>query len=599
MHMMLFSRFKQKIELDEVMGNTALEAKGSKAPAGEIEASTDNASDSKAMHEAVKMRDKAKGKRQPANSELPTETNQPNDKAVEDDLQHHAIDKPTALKPAVDQPNDLESAVDQPNDLESAVDQPCAIKLTMDQPNDSVPAVKHSNHLEPDTDQLKHSEAAGNCCKDGLCLLNESNIEQAASHGEMQEQVCLGQAADAEKQSRTTDVHENSRLETAADHQSNSDPVAEQLEAASNCDDGFRLMSEEDMIKSGEIDELSYLGQAPDELKELLEKQGKIMAVYENIRDLNILITGVTGSGKSTLVNAFLGHNIATEGHEISRRGTSGVKGMKSVREQKIGIKVWDTPGLMDGRREQKRYLREILVVWEKYQPGDLVIFCVKVDTRFVDGIENSNVQAMIKLKKKCGQEFWRKTIIVLTFANTIESLHPEWGNTSPVHKAKQFQEIIQEYRKVIRKNLIDHVGVTQEIANNIKVVPAGHKRSPELLDRKHWFSTLWFQCLDSIPTEEGKATFVFYSRNQLVDETYPGKKLDQIVLTDDFVPERLLKLRTKYGIHGGLLGMLGGPLGVLTIPLGWWAGKRRGEVEYIEELRKHSITVTSPIESH
>ena len=43
---------------------------------------------------------------------------------------------------------------------------------------------------------------------------------------------------------------------------------------------------------------------------------------------------------------------------------------------------------------------------------------------------------------------------------------------------------------------------------------------------------------------------------------------------------------------------MLGGPLGVLTIPLGWWAGKRRGEVEYIEELRKDSITVTSPIES-
>ena len=583
------------------MGNTAPEAKGFKAPAGEIEASTDNASDSKAMHEAVKMRDVAKGKRQPANSELPTETNQPNDKAVEDDLQHHAIDKPTALKPAVDQPNDLESAVDQPNDLESAVDQPCAIKLTMDQPNYSVPAVKHSNHLEPDTDQLKHSEAAGNCCKDGLCLLNESKIKQAASHGEIQEQDCLGQAADAEKQSKTTDVYENS-LETAADQQSNSDPATDQKkysEAASNCDDGFRLMSEEDMIKSGEIDELSYLGQAPDELKELLEKQGKIMAVYENIRDLNILITGITGSGKSTLVNAFLGHNIATEGHEISRRGTLGVKGIKSVREQKIGIKVWDTPGLMDGRKEQKRYLKEILVVWEKYQPGDLVIFCVKVDTRFVDGIENSNVQAMIKLKKKCGQEFWRKTIIVLTFANTIESLHPEWGNNSSEHKAKQFQKIIHEYRKVIRKNLIDHVGVIQEIANKIKVVPAGHKRSPELLDRKHWFSTLWFQCLDSIPTEEGKATFVFHSRNQLVDETYPGKKLDRIVLTDDFVPERLLKLRTKYGIHGGLLGMLGGPLGVLTIPLGWWAGKRRGEVEYIEELRKNSITVTSPVESH
>ena len=451
------------------MGNTAPRAKGLTATEGELEATVDYVNDSQtcAMPEVVKItcnRDAAEGKRQPANSE--SLTNQPNDKAAKDqcnDLQLPAIHKPIALKPAVDQPNDLESAGDQPNDLESAVDQPCAIKLTMDQPNDSVPAVKHSNHLESDTDQLTHSAAS--CCKDGLCLLNESNIEQATSHGEMQEQVCLGQAADAEKQSRTTDVHENSRLETAADKQSNSDPVAEQLEAANNCDDGFRLMSEEDMIKSGEIDELSYLGQAPDELKELLEKQGKIMAVYENIRDLNILITGVTGSGKSTLVNAFLGHNIATEGHEISRRGTLGVKGIKSVREQKIGIKVWDTLGLMDGRKEQKRYLKEILVVWEKYQPGDLVIFCVKVDTRFVDGIENSNVQAMIKLKKKCGQEFWRKTIIVLTFANTIESLHPEWGNTSPVHKAKQFQKVIQEYRKVIRKNLIDHVGVAQEIA--------------------------------------------------------------------------------------------------------------------------------------
>ena len=128
------------------------------------------------------------------------------------------------------------------------MDQPCAIKLTMDQPNDLVPAVNHPNHLKPDRDQLKHSEAASNCFKDGLCLLNESNIEQAASHGEIHEQVCLGQAADAEKQSKTTDVYENS-LETAADQQSNSDLATDRKkypEAASNCDDGFRLMSEED-----------------------------------------------------------------------------------------------------------------------------------------------------------------------------------------------------------------------------------------------------------------------------------------------------------------------------------------------------------------
>ncbi len=105
---------------------------------------------------------------------------------------------------------------------------------------------------------------------------------------------------------------------------------------------------------------------------------------------------------------------------------------------------------------------------------------------------------------------FWRKTVIVLTFANTIESLNPEWPDNHE-EKIVAFQAKIDEFKTQIRTNLRDYIGVAREIADKIKVIPASHSTIPLLFDERRWFSLLWFHCLNTIPIDKQKAFIQFY----------------------------------------------------------------------------------------
>ena len=361
--------------------------------------------------------------------------------------------------------------------------------------------------------------------------------------------------------------------------------------------DGPRILTESEMIQQGEIDEMSYAGNIPPEMTRVDQKT--IYEIYKSLKHLNILITGVTGSGKSALTNAFLGQTepgadgAAKEGHDIKTRCTERVEAKESKRVQQIGIKIWDTPGLKDGSgsKEQKKYLDQIAVVRERYNPGDLVIFCIKADTRFVDGKDNMNVKIMIKLTKKFGKDFWKDVVIVLTFANTLETINPHWMLLSPEDKTKEFKEKIKQYEEQIRSNMMNCVKIDPKIVKNMKVVPAGHYMIPGLPDRKYWFSTLWFQCLDAITTDQAKAALVYSYQGRISEGDKSDGNPGRIVLTDDFLPEKLLEMKQRYQMRGGLLGMLGGPLGLVTIPLGMWGGELYGERVYKQEIKENVKT--------
>ena len=375
------------------------------------------------------------------------------------------------------------------------------------------------------------------------------------------------------------------------------DTIAEAASIHSDNADGFRFMEESEMIDKGEIDEESFLDSIPPELQEFQRNQDKIKKIYEECRDFNILFAGLTGSGKSALANAFLGvrelgHKDALkEGDIISKPCTENVEGQtSSVIKPEVGFRVWDTPGFKDGRKHQMKYQKQMACVWSKYHPGDLVIYCIKADTRFVEGKDNPNIKVMINLTKKFGTDFWENAVIVLTFANTLEAMNPTWGVLkSREEKAEKFRSKVQEYNDQIKKLLREDVQLKQDIVDKIKVVPAGHYTNQGLLDRNYWFTTLWFACLDTISAIDQKVLFMYHSRDKMMDEsdTRSGSAADRIVLTDDFVPKDLLQIQHNYKVCGALAGLLGGPLCVLTILVGVWKGEKQGEMEYHRRLRQ------------
>ncbi len=354
--------------------------------------------------------------------------------------------------------------------------------------------------------------------------------------------------------------------------------------------DGCRVMPDDlddSIIEQGAIQKLLSADRIPPMLKEV--DISKIKNLYDNCRDIQIVITGVTGSGKSAIANALLGNSSDTPDMFGEGSGllpcTQKVAGKRSRRNHKIKLTVWDSPGLKDGtsKKHQKQYLKEVETVMSVYG-YDLSIHCIKADTRFVNGEDNVPAQAMQTLTKKYGSKFWEKTVIVLTFANTIEIVNPEWKKLGEEKKIVEFHKQLLEFDDQIRKNLEEYAKVKKEIVNQIQIIPASHYSEPKLLDRSYWLSTLWFQCLDTIPTLDAKASLVRCYQSRLIEEEDPSQDPENCNITLDisFVPQNFLEFKRKWARIGAGLGAFGLFFALITIPLGYWGGGKWGAKKYI-----------------
>ena len=196
----------------------------------------------------------------------------------------------------------------------------------------------------------------------------------------------------------------------------------------------------------------------------------------------SLLITGKTGVGKSSLVNALVGAKVAKEGHK-KVAGTPEVTSYM-VTIEKVNIRIWDSPGLEDGTGNDETYLAEIeSKITEKI---DLVIFCLKMD----DTRLNSGDRGTLKrLTERFGKNMWKNAVIALTFANKVE--HPARED-----KEAYFLENLVKWREVIQKFLRENLQLDPELVQSLPLAPTGYHRKPSVLPSgANWLGKFWIAC--------------------------------------------------------------------------------------------------------
>lgn len=141
-------------------------------------------------------------------------------------------------------------------------------------------------------------------------------------------------------------------------------------------------------------------------------------------KEIKILIIGGTQKGKTSLACLISGvKKNDIEGARTNGFGlTSDTTQIQPYIIEKNGVKlIWvDTPGWWDSRGAEQSAINKKTI--ETYIQNNKDIDIIMIVAKLGDTLDGNQQDAIKDFGKSCGQEIWEKTMVVLSYANSVET---------------------------------------------------------------------------------------------------------------------------------------------------------------------------------
>ena len=225
--------------------------------------------------------------------------------------------------------------------------------------------------------------------------------------------------------------------------------------------------------------------------------------------NISLMVAGKTGTGKSTLINSFLGLDHDNGGAREGDEGMSVTKSVSSYKAEKNGVVIecWDTLGFEDTTNHSTAKIIAQMSV-KTNEKMDLLLYCMKYEIGM--RVDDGHRRIIREITMAFKNDIWKRAVFVMTMVNIV------LPSVSEHQRKTKLETIGNKLRDSLREN-----GVPDQIASNVPLVTAGYEEGILPHETTEWTAKLLGHCLARVDT---KATLL------LLKIRYKKKFLTKII---------------------------------------------------------------------
>lgn len=172
-------------------------------------------------------------------------------------------------------------------------------------------------------------------------------------------------------------------------------------------------------------------------------------------QNLNILITGATGSGKSSTINAMFNMEVAKVGYGVDPET------MDIEKYDLDKLTIWDSPGLGDGKEADVRHAKNIVEkLYEKDKDGNALIDLVLV---IVDGSSRDMGTSFELINEVIIPNIENKSRILIGINQCDVAMKGKYWNNEDKKPEIELQKFLDEKAESVRRRVKESTGVDIE----------------------------------------------------------------------------------------------------------------------------------------
>ena len=261
---------------------------------------------------------------------------------------------------------------------------------------------------------------------------------------------------------------------------------------------------------------------------------------------INLMVTGATGVGKSSTINALFGK-------EVAKVGISADPETTEIDKYELdNLVIWDTPGLGDGKEADNKHSKRIIdKLYEKDENDNLLIDLVLV---ILDGSSRDLGTSYELINNviipNLGDNKENRILVAINQADV--AMKGKYWNTEENRPEKKLQEFLENKLISVKRRIKEATGIDTEPI----YYSAGEKEEGYIQQKTYNLSKLLYYILQRTPEEKR----LVYAQNMNKEEII-WKDNDDLQDYRAEVLEKFVESVTKGMAIGGTIGQAIGSL--------------------------------------